>query len=101
MEYNRKHGDDASRVIDFEEPSIAAVRCEFKRVQLYEHIDEQIVAEDTFRTWLKSVDGTDAEYKVVYPSKADIPRMNEEAKELNRTKRHEKEEKWEKKRRYC
>ena len=32
------------------------MRCAFKRAQIYEHIDDQIQAENPFVTWLEGVD---------------------------------------------
>lgn len=62
-EYNKKQTDKA-RQIDFEDESIRAVRCEFERTQIYEHIDDQIKAEHVFTAWLSSNDSFAKEYKV-------------------------------------
>ena len=97
-EYNRKHEDDPAKELDLDDTSFSSVRCAFKRVQIYEHIDDQIREGNVFRAWLSSNDSFEKEYKVTYPTKEESQKMEEEARELNRTKRLEKEEKWDKKR---
>lgn len=51
-----------------------------------------------FRAWLSSNDSFEKEYRVVYPTKDEMVKLEEEAKELNKMKRLEKAEKWDKKR---
>ena len=63
-DYNKKQKEDASRVIDLEDASIMKERCEFKRTQIYEHIDDQIKKEDPFTSWLEGVDHYNKEYSV-------------------------------------
>lgn len=96
-EYNKKQTDKARR-IDFEDESIRAVRCEFERTQIYEHIDDQIKAEHVFTAWLSSNDSFEKEYKVTYPNKEELRRMEIEARELSKQKKREKDEKWNKRR---
>ena len=64
-DYNKKMGEDSSKVIDFEDPSFMRERCEFKRVQIYEHIDDTIREENAFRAWLASNDSYNLDYVVV------------------------------------
>ena len=51
-----------------------------------------------FRVWLSSNDSFEKEYRVLYPTKDEMVKLEEEAKELNKMKRLEKAEKWDKKR---
>ena len=51
-----------------------------------------------FKSWMVSNDSHEKEYVVVYPSKEDIDKMDEEARELNKAKRQEKVDRWEKRR---
>lgn len=44
--------------------SILQARCAFKRAQIYEHIDDQIKAEDPFAAWLEGVDRYNKAYCV-------------------------------------
>lgn len=97
-EYNRKHADDPAKELNLDAASFSSERCEFKRVQIYEHIDDQIREGNVFRAWLSSNDSFEKEYKVTYPTKEESKKMEEEARELNRAKRLEKEAKWDKKR---
>lgn len=47
---------------------------------------------------MASNDSHEKNYTVVYPSKEDIEKMDEEARELNKNKRQEKVDRWEKRR---
>ena len=51
-------------MIDFDDPVFEKERCEFKRVQIYEHIDDNIRAENAFRAWLASNDSFNLDYVV-------------------------------------
>ena len=63
-DYNKKMGEDAEKIIDFDDPTFEKERCEFKRVQIYEHIDDNIRAENAFRAWLAFNDGFNLDYVV-------------------------------------
>ena len=97
-EYNRKQKEDPSKYLDLDDPAITKTRCAFKRVQIYEHIDDLIRENNVFKSWMASNDSHEKEYVVVYPSKEDIEKMDEEARELNKAKRQEKVDRWEKRR---
>lgn len=53
------------KIIDFEDSSFVKERCEFKRKQIYEHIDENIKKENSFRAWLASNDSFNLDYSVM------------------------------------
>lgn len=55
---------DIEKFIDFEDSSFVTERCEFKRKQIYEHIDENIKKENAFRAWLASNDSFNLDYSV-------------------------------------
>ena len=63
-DYNKKMNEDPAKVIDFEDPDFVRERCEFKRVQIYEHIDDNIREENAFRAWLASNDSYKLDYTV-------------------------------------
>lgn len=84
--------------MDLDDPSFQSARCSFKRIQIYEHIDDQIKEGNVFRAWLSSNDSFEKDYRVVYPSKDEMMKLEEEARELNKMKRMEKADKWDKKR---
>lgn len=84
--------------MDLDDHSFSQERCSFKRSQIYEHIDDQIKEGNVYRAWLCSNDSFEKEYKVVYPSKDEMIKLEEDAKELSKMKRLEKAEKWDKKR---
>lgn len=57
---------DLTKIIDFEDASFVTERCEFKRKQIYEHIDENIQKENAFRAWLTSNDSFNLDYSVFH-----------------------------------
>lgn len=63
---------ESAKTIDFEDPALMHERCEFKRKQIYEHIDENIRAENAFRAWLASTDSFHLDYTVGAAGSADV-----------------------------
>ena len=57
--------EDPAKVIDFEDKEFVRERCEFKRIHIYEHIDDNIRAENAFRAWLASNDSYKLDYTVL------------------------------------
>ena len=108
--YNKKVQGEPSKIIDLDDPEIIETRCAFKRKQIYEHIDDNIQHENSFRAWIASNDSFHLDYsvgdrlrsneQVSYPSEEACNDMEKEARMGNRLKRQEKEEKWEQRRKF-
>jgi hypothetical protein len=56
--------EDTTRYIDLEDEDIVQDRCEFKKVQIYEHIDDRIKEENVFHAWVRSNDSFNTNYEV-------------------------------------